>query len=192
MSRNLFFVFSLAVLAAVGLTATQSYSKVPQAQSSVEVPILKLSSADGHWARTPIIDGQRLTWENETTRAGFSFVPVALDDHKFVRVTIERFGADGKPETLETLKLAIGAEAVGSTKSPFKVEIERPLRVETHASLNRASYESAVSSVVKSSPGLFAQCCVTCLGPRICAECSVQTDLCCCCTSQDACCAFCI
>ena len=179
-----------AILLVVGLLATPNYSRQIQTQSAVDVPILKLTCSDGHWARTPILDGQHLTWEDDSTKTGFSFTPEVLAGEKSVRVKIEKFGSDGKRETLETLKLSIGAPAIASTKSPFKIEIELPMRTETHASVTRVSYELPTLKPV-GSPGFFAQCCVRCAGTTVCANCSVSMDCGCCCTGADACCALC-
>jgi hypothetical protein len=179
---------AVAILAVVGLLAAPHYSKQIQTQSCMNVPILKLTSSDGHWARTPIIIGQRLTWEDDSTRKGFTFIPKVLDGDKSVSVRIEKL-EDGKSETLETLELPIGAKAVASAKSPFKIEILSPLKTERDAVVRPVSYEGPTPRSVRASP--LAQCCVTCLGGRLCGDCYVSTDCGCCCTGYDACCAFC-
>lgn len=179
-----------AILLMVGVLATPNYSRQIQTQSAVDVPILKLTCSDGHWARTPILNGQQLDWQIDTTKPTYSFTPEVIDGGKSVSVKVEKTGADGKRETLETFKLSIGAPAVASTKSPFKIEIEPPLKSETHASVTHVLYESPTPKAAGST-GFFAQCCVRCGGTTVCANCSVSMDCGCCCTGVDACCALC-
>jgi len=191
MNQKVLCLFSLGLLVMVGLLAVPNYSKAQQIQSAVKVPILKITSCDGHWARTPILIGQQLTWESDGTKEIFSFTPEVLDGDKSVRVRIDRLGVHANKEKLEILTVSIGAAGVASAKTPFKVEIEPP-KTEPHASVRPVSYESPALGAVGGAPGFFAQCCVSCFGNRICAECSVQTECGCCCTSQDACCGFCL
>jgi hypothetical protein len=180
-----------AILLMVGVLATPNYSRQIQTQSAVDVPILKLTCSDGHWARTPILNGQQLDWQIDSTKTTFSFTPEVIDGEKSVRVKVEKAGPDGKRETLETFKLSIGVPAVASAKSPFKIEIESPRKTDIHASVKRVSYAVPTVSTETASPGFFAQCCVRCDGTTVCANCFVSMDCGCCCTGVDACCGFC-
>jgi|GEM_PF-3316247 len=191
------FVVTATILMVTSALATSNHQRDKQDESAVYVPILKVTDSDGHWARAPILEGQVLTREDEKTGIGFSFTTEWLKSEKSVQVRIDKIDRGSKSETLETLKLVIGAPAVKSSKSLYKIEIQFPLRTpETQAVVREVAYQPATlnpATALTSASALTqgGNCCVMCNGIRTCANCSVVVECGCCCTPSDRCCLVC-